>query len=204
MRDLSQSPTLKLPEQLSQRIGERIVGGEYAPSQFLPNESWLPVGSGVGRTIISEAVRILVSKGMREVRLRTGTHMLKASQWPLTGSRRSALAQSIKVDGSRLAHAMNLHHLVDPDEARYAASRRKEADIASIHDAVRRMRITYDNDGEYVVAETRDGYCSIARLIHSSCIAALATQRLSCGNPRQALTRKGPKSAMFHNTTAEP
>lgn len=41
MHDLVQPLSRNLSEQVSRRVGERILSGEYAPNQFLPEENAL-------------------------------------------------------------------------------------------------------------------------------------------------------------------
>lgn len=99
---------------------------------------------GGGQTRIREAVVVQAYAGGTPANC---WRMLKTGQRPLLDAYVLHWHQLLKFDGSRLAQLMGFK-AVEPDEARYAASRHKEADISSINDAVRRLQITYDNDGE--------------------------------------------------------
>lgn len=161
-----------LVEQLSQRLGERILEGSYRPNQFLPDEDSLSAEFSVSRTVVREAVRLLVAKGMLEVRPRTGTRVLESQRWQLLDRDVLQWHQSIEVDGSRLAQLMELRQSVEPDAARYAATRRTEADIAAIRDALVLMEATSHRNREYVVADARF-HTAVLRAAHNQYLDAL-------------------------------
>ena len=59
-------------------IGERFRGGD-----ILPNEMEICAELGVSRTVVREAVRTLVAKGMLQVRRKTGTVVLAEDEWSI-------------------------------------------------------------------------------------------------------------------------
>ena len=64
-------------------IGLRIVGGELAPGEPLPNEADWCTQLGVSRTVLREATKVLISKGLLESRPKTGTRVRAAESWNL-------------------------------------------------------------------------------------------------------------------------
>lgn len=172
MHDIQLPLSRNLSEQVSQRIGERILGGEYAPKQFLPDENTLSSEFEVSRTVVREAVKMLVAKGMLEVRPRTGTRVLETSKWQLLDRDVLHWHQSVAVDGKRLAQLMELRQSVEPDAARFAAARRTKDDISSIREALRRMEATYGDNSEYVVADARF-HSAVLRAAHNQYLDAL-------------------------------
>ena len=49
---------------LAEKIGQRILAGEYEAGSILPGEIELGEQFGVSRTAVREAVKILAAKGM--------------------------------------------------------------------------------------------------------------------------------------------
>jgi DNA-binding FadR family transcriptional regulator len=64
-------------------LGLRIVGGALPPGSSLPNEDELGAELGVSRTVVREAVKVLLAKGLVEVRPRTGTRVRPRRSWHL-------------------------------------------------------------------------------------------------------------------------
>jgi GntR family transcriptional regulator, galactonate operon transcriptional repressor len=60
---------------------ERVLKGRYATGELLPPEQSLAEEFGVSRIVIREAVKILVEKGLVEVRQGRGTRALPETQW---------------------------------------------------------------------------------------------------------------------------
>src|SRR5258706_4310083 len=66
---------MSLHDQIVDALGRRIVGGRFGPNGTLPTESELAAELGVGRNALREAVEVLVSKGMVEVRTQNRTRI---------------------------------------------------------------------------------------------------------------------------------
>ena len=64
-------------------IARRIVGGEIPSGSLLPNEAEIVEELGVSRTVVREAVRMLVAKGMVRARRRLGTEVTPVDSWSL-------------------------------------------------------------------------------------------------------------------------
>jgi GntR family galactonate operon transcriptional repressor len=62
-------------------IGRRIVGGEFAAGGTLPNEEDLILRFKVSRTPFREAMKTLASKGLLEIRPKTGTRVREHKHW---------------------------------------------------------------------------------------------------------------------------
>src|SRR5919205_2493941 len=72
-----------LPGRLVHEIGMRIVSGTLAPGTVLPNESEWGAQLGVSRTVLREATKLLISKGLVESRPKTGTRVREPAFWNL-------------------------------------------------------------------------------------------------------------------------
>ncbi|SFR52561.1 DNA-binding transcriptional regulator, FadR family [Yoonia tamlensis] len=144
-----------LSEQVAEQIGTRILGGHYRPGDTLPEESQLCSEFGVSRTVIREAVRMLVSKGMLEVRPRIGTRVLNPQDWQLLDRAVLEWQQSIQSDGQQLKDLIELRQAIEPQAAFLAAQRRTTADLQEIGDALRKMEQTVADNSAYAVADAQ-------------------------------------------------
>jgi DNA-binding FadR family transcriptional regulator len=119
-----------LHDQIVDEIGRRIVKEEYVSS--LPTEPQLASSLGVSRNALREAVKVLVAKGMVEVRPKTGMRILPESRWNLLD--RDVLAWHAHSE-RRLTRAFELVEfrlIVEPMAAYLAAKRASAEEIAKI------------------------------------------------------------------------
>jgi DNA-binding FadR family transcriptional regulator len=136
LADLPDLPLARrsLHDQIVDQIGRRIVKGEYS-SGMLPTEPLLAANLGVSRNALREAVKVLVSKGMVEVRPKTGMRILPEARWNLLD--RDVLAWHAHSE-RRLTRAFELVEfrlIVEPIAAHLAAKRATHEEIAAIDTA---------------------------------------------------------------------
>ena len=62
-------------------LGEAIVAGRYPPGCAVPPEPTLCEELGVSRTVVREAIKSLVAKGLVTTGPKVGTKVLPAEQW---------------------------------------------------------------------------------------------------------------------------
>ena len=72
-----------LATQVAREIGRRIVSNSYAPGDLVEDEGALAERYQVSRSVIRDAVKILVGKGLLEVRRGIGTRVRSRSSWGL-------------------------------------------------------------------------------------------------------------------------
>jgi DNA-binding FadR family transcriptional regulator len=75
------APVRNVQGQIIERIGLAIVRGDIAPGDPLPSEVRLCEMLGVSRTVVREAVRGLVAKGIVDAKARRGTQVRDPSHW---------------------------------------------------------------------------------------------------------------------------
>src|SRR4029450_12483566 len=63
------------------QIGQRIVRGDFAPGDVLPNADDWSAAEGVSRTVLREALKVLAGKGLIESRPKTGTRVRPRANW---------------------------------------------------------------------------------------------------------------------------
>jgi GntR family galactonate operon transcriptional repressor len=156
-------PRASLHDRIVEELGRRIVAGEYGPEALLPTEGKLAGELGVSRNALREAVKVLISKGLVEVRPKTGTRIRSSTEWNLLD--RDVLAWH--ADSTlHLTHAFELvefRMIVEPRAAYLAARRATPAEIAAIDHACAELE-------SCVTQSERIAECDIVfhRSIHSA------------------------------------
>ena len=67
------TPIRSLHHEAVEAIAKWLMIGRYRVGTILPNETEIGDELGISRTVVREAVRTLVAKGMLQVRRKTGT-----------------------------------------------------------------------------------------------------------------------------------
>ena len=117
-----------LAEQTSDRLTEQIIAGEFAKGGQLPNEFQLAEQLDVGRGTIREAIKILASKHIVEIRRGYGTYIAEKP-----GRIEDPLGLTFIDDKKKLASDLyELRLLIEPPIAALAAERASEADLGAI------------------------------------------------------------------------
>ena len=136
-------------------LGEQIVAGHYPPGSSIPPEPALGERFGVSRTVIREAVKSLVAKGLLATGPKVGTRVLPEEQWNwfdndvVTWQSRAGLTREF------LRDLQELRRVVEPAGVRLAAKRATAADIAEIEAAYAGMKDAIDHGGDYVSHDLR-------------------------------------------------
>jgi len=136
-------------------LGEAIVTGRYAVGASLPPEPLLCIELGVSRTVVREAVKSLVAKGLLFTGPKVGTRVLPEEQWNCFDP--EVVAWQLKTGLSRayLRDLQELRRMVEPAAVRLAAERATAEDIAEIEAAYAGMKETIENGGDYVSYDLR-------------------------------------------------
>jgi DNA-binding FadR family transcriptional regulator len=121
-----------LPDQVVDLLGRRIVRGDFGQTGGLPTEPALVAEYGVSRNVLREAIKVLASKRLIEVRPKTGTRVRARAEWNILDP--DVLAW-FSIDGRDLKNAHDLvefRRIIEPMAARLAALRATDQDIARI------------------------------------------------------------------------
>lgn len=131
-------------------LGEAIVAGRYAAGAALPPEPLLCEELGVSRTVLREAVKALVAKGLLRIGPKVGTRVQPAEGWNWFD--RDLVAWQSKVGLTRdfLHDLHELRVIVEPAGVRLAAQRATAKDIAEIETAFAGMTQAVEQGGDYV------------------------------------------------------
>jgi DNA-binding FadR family transcriptional regulator len=135
-------------------IGLRIVRGDYPPGSILPNEAEWAETFGVGRSVVREAVKMLMAKNLLSSRPRVGTRVKPREEWNLLD--RDVLTWYAVSPERRtfLKTVQEFRSIIEPEAAALAAQRRSEAEMEAISLACRDMG-TARTLSERTAADTR-------------------------------------------------
>jgi DNA-binding FadR family transcriptional regulator len=124
-----------LPDLAVEQLGQRIVRGEFSRKGGLPTESELSAELGIGRNVLREAIKVLASKGLVEVRPKTGTRVRAREKWNVLDP---DVMGWFSLQGSDLhiAHDfVEFRRIIEPKASYLAALRATDDDIVRIRSA---------------------------------------------------------------------
>jgi DNA-binding FadR family transcriptional regulator len=113
--------TPKTAEVVAAKLRRQIVNGELVDGDFLPSETELMVHFGVSRPPLREAVRVLESEGLLEVRRGSRTGARVCVPGPEIVARPATLL--LELSGAMLSDVMNARIAIEPLAARMLAER---------------------------------------------------------------------------------
>lgn len=153
--DLKESPGLtpSLSSQIAREIGRRIVAGTYPAGNLIEDEGALADRFQVSRSVVRDAVKILVGKGLLEVRRGIGTRVRARSSWGLLDDDVLAWHQSAPPSPDFLRQLMDFRLAIEPKAARWAAERGSAEGHALILAAQERMEAEKGSIEDFVVAD---------------------------------------------------
>ncbi|MDB5752749.1 MAG: transcriptional regulator, GntR family-like protein [Ramlibacter sp.] len=131
-------------------LGAAIVAGRYPPGTAIPPEPLLCQELGISRTVVREAVKSLIAKGLVSSGPKVGTRVLPSEQWNwfdrdvIVWQSRAGLTREF------LRDLQELRRVVEPAAVRLAAERATTDDIAGIEAAFAGMKQAVEQGGDYV------------------------------------------------------
>ena len=155
--DLKKSSGLphSLAVQIARELGRRIVAGIYEPTELIEEENSLAKRFRVSRSVVRDAVKILVGKGMLEVRRGIGTRVKSRSEWMLLDNDVLAWHQSAPIRSDFLDQLIEIRLLIEPKAAKWAAERGNNEKLLDIEKAINQMDLHRGSNENYVVADAQ-------------------------------------------------
>jgi DNA-binding FadR family transcriptional regulator len=132
------------------RLGEAIVAGRYPPGSVIPPEPSLGEELGVSRTVVREAIKSLVAKGLVVTGPKVGTRVLPAERWNWFDPEVVAWQSKAGLTREFLRDLQEMRRVVEPAAVRLAAERATADDIGEIEVAYAGMRDAIEHGGDYV------------------------------------------------------
>ena len=206
--DLKEKPALtrSLATQIVQELGRRIVSGAYGQGDLLEDEGTLASRYQVSRTVIRDAVKILVGKGLLEVRRGIGTRVRPRSGWALLDDDVLAWHQSAPASEALLRQLMDLRLVIEPKAARWAAERGTAEGHALIGEAQVRMEQEKGSIKDFIVADALF-HRAILRAADNEFLLAMESAVFSALLISIRLTNRDPReneeSIPFHRAVAD-
>lgn len=139
----------------------------YQEGDKLPNESALGKLLGVSRTTLREAIRLLVARGVLEVRRGTGTFVINRSS--LNGDMGISQLEAVQL---RLNDLFELRMMFEPQTAALACLRASEEELADIREKARQLEESIRLGGNWAEAD-QDFHNAIVMASHNQCISML-------------------------------
>jgi DNA-binding FadR family transcriptional regulator len=129
-----------LHHQVAQDIGARILKGEFAPGDLLPNEAESCKAYGVSRTAVREAMKMLTAKGLILSRPKIGSRVQPRDSWNLLD--RDVLVWYCAAAERKhfLASMHQVREILEPAAAAMAAVNHTPASLRRIEEALAGMR----------------------------------------------------------------
>lgn len=141
-----------LATQVCREIGRRIVAGHYRENELIDDETRLCSRFGVSKSVVREAVKLLVGKGLLEVRRGSGTRVRRRAAWNLLDDDVLAWHQGVEPRPDFLRQLMDVRQVIEPNAAAWAAEFASDAQIADIQAAQKKMEVA-DTIEDFVVAD---------------------------------------------------
>lgn len=124
---------------IAEHLGVSILSGKIVPGEVLPTESRLGASFHVSRTAVREAIKVLTSKGLVEVRRKTGTRVRPKKDWNALDPDVLAWQFSGRGVPAAITDLLELREIIEPMCARMAAERATMDDVAGIEKALLEM-----------------------------------------------------------------
>ncbi len=141
-----------LATQVSRELGRRIVAGHFPEGGLVDDENKLCERFGVSKSVVREAIKMLVGKGLLEVRRGSGTRVRRRASWQLLDDDVLAWHQAVEPRPDFLRQLMDVRHVIEPNAAAWAAKTATVGQIAEIAEASVKMEKA-ESVRDFVVAD---------------------------------------------------
>lgn len=133
-------------------LGRAIVVGDYDAKPF-PSEAELATKYGASRTVVREAIKMLVAKGLVSPRQRFATRATPMSEWNLLDPEVSLWLKDKPYSKSTCLGFIEMRLGIEPVAAALAAELGEAEDIAEIGAQVAKMKVNKDSPAELLGAD---------------------------------------------------
>jgi DNA-binding FadR family transcriptional regulator len=173
-----------LVTQVIEQLQEQVGNGGWRVDERIPPENMLAETLGVGRNTVREAVRALCHTGLLECRQGDGTYVRATSE--LSGAMRRRLSSA------ELVETLEVRQGLEVTAARLAATRRTDADLATIRAALHARDDAWrsgdtvafvDGDMAFHIAVVGAAHNGVLSEIYTDFSAALRASIAATGSP---------------------
>jgi GntR family galactonate operon transcriptional repressor len=146
---------LRLVDQVVHCFGRDIISGLLKPTETLPKESAVCDQLGVSRSVLREAVGVLVSKGLLESKSRLGTRVCLPEAWSLLDSDVLSWLGSVEPRDRFVRELFGLRRAVEPAIAALAAESMSAVDLEKLEACHRDMILAGDDADRFFEPDFR-------------------------------------------------
>ena len=140
MPKLESKTKSNLHVKFARNIGERILLGEFAPGSLLPNEAAWGKAFGASRTVVREALKTLMAKGLIESRPKIGSRVLPRTMWNILDRDVLEWHHAAVDRHAFIKSTQEVRRLVEPGVALLAAQKRTPPQLARLQNALSAMK----------------------------------------------------------------
>lgn len=119
-------------DQVVEQLGKAIVAGEYPPKTMIPLDPDISEMFDVSRTVVREAKKTLIAKGLIQSKAKVGTHVRPASEWNMFDPDVLRWHAALKNARPFLEELFEIRLIFEPAAASKAARRASDADCAAL------------------------------------------------------------------------
>ncbi len=161
---MTRASSSSLSEQAAHEIMDMIlVEQRFRVGDKLPNELELAEELGISRVTLREAIRVLCTRGLVEIRRGRGTYVVSGDPAAAAGQ---DVSSPLTVPDATIRDLLEIRLMVEPMAAYYAAKRASEQEIARIDS--HRLRIEeLAAEGKSVLREEQDFHNAISMASHN-------------------------------------
>ena len=173
-------------------VGLRIISGELPPGTAMPAEAEWGAQLGVSRTVLREATKVLISKGLVESRPKTGTRVRAAEHWNRLDPDVLSWQLAVAPRETFVREIFELRRAIEPSVAALAAVRATDAQLQDMGAALEGMDAAGD-DGRRFIGPDLQFHLGILNAVDNGMIRSLSgvietalttSMYLSLDNPR--------------------
>jgi GntR family transcriptional repressor for pyruvate dehydrogenase complex len=121
-------PNRSVVDRVIDRITDAIISGQYAPGEKIPTEDQLAAMLGVARNSVREAVKVLVSLGVLEIRRAEGTFVTEGTRSELF----NPVLYGVIAQKSGLADLIEMRRVLEEGVTRLAIEKGTDEDMTEI------------------------------------------------------------------------
>ncbi len=162
----------KAADVLAERLREQILSGRLPEGAQLPAERELVEQTGLGRSSVREALRVLENQGLISKRLgRNGGSLIRR---PDRSAIESSIDLFIRGQKLRFRSLLETREAIEPASARLAALHRTEEDLLALGEAHRQLEAAYADIPSFLVANVR-WHLAVVAASHNELLIAFMT-----------------------------
>jgi DNA-binding FadR family transcriptional regulator len=110
------------------QLGQSIVAGEYPERTIIPLDPDICEMFNVSRTVVREAKKTLIAKGLLQSKAKVGTRVRPASEWNMFDTDVLRWHASLKNKGPFLDELFEIRLIIEPSAAAHVAGQANAAD----------------------------------------------------------------------------